>query len=53
MQERKGKRKYDKQFKEEAVRLVIEGGRKVTEVARSLGIHENVTIQLRVVISPL
>lgn len=41
MQERKGNRKYDKQFKEEAVRLVIEGGRKVTEAARSLGIHEN------------
>jgi transposase len=41
MQERKGKRKYDKQFKEEAVRLATEGRRKVTEVARSLGIHEN------------
>jgi len=41
MQEKKGNRKYDKQFKEEAVRLVTEGGRKVTEVARSLGIQEN------------
>jgi len=41
MQEKKGDRKYDKQFKKEAVRLVIEGGRKVTEVAQSLGIHEN------------
>jgi len=41
MQEKKVNRKYDKQFKEEAVRLVTEGGRKVTEVARSLGIHEN------------
>ncbi len=41
MQEKKRNRKYDKQFKEEAVRLVTEGGRKVTEVARSLGIHEN------------
>ena len=41
MQEKKANRKYDKQFKEEAVRLVTEGGRKVTEVARSLGIHEN------------
>jgi len=37
MQERKVNRKYDKQFKEEAVRLVIEGGRKVTEAARVLG----------------
>lgn len=36
-----GRRKYDKQFKEEAVRLTTEGGRQVTEVARSLGIHEN------------
>ena len=41
MQEKKVNRKYDKQFKEEAVRLVTEGGRKVTEEARSLGIHEN------------
>ncbi len=41
MQEGSGRRKYDKQFKEEAVRLVTEGGRQVTEVARSLGIHEN------------
>ena len=41
MQEKKVNRKYDKQFKEEAVRLVTEGGRKVTDVARSLGIHEN------------
>ncbi|PKL52408.1 MAG: hypothetical protein CVV37_01545 [Nitrospira bacterium HGW-Nitrospira-1] len=41
MQERKGNRKYDRQFKEEAIRLVTEGGRKVTEAARSLGIHEN------------
>jgi len=41
MQEKKVNRKYDKQFKEEAVRLVTDGGRKVTDVARSLGIHEN------------
>ncbi len=41
MQERGGRRKYDKQFKEEAVKLVTEGGRTVADVARSLGIHEN------------
>ena len=41
MQEGSGQRKHDKQFKEEAVRLVTEGGRQVTAVARSLGIHEN------------
>jgi transposase len=41
MQESKGHRKFDRQFKEEAVRLVTEGGRSVTDVAHSLGIHEN------------
>jgi len=41
MQEGSGRRKYDKQFKEEAVRLITDGGRQVAEVARSLGIHEN------------
>ena len=41
MQDKKGYRKYDRQFKEEAVRLVTEGGRTVSDVARSLGIHEN------------
>ncbi len=41
MQERSGRKKYDRQFKEEAVRLVTEGKRPVTEVARGLGIHEN------------
>ena len=34
MQERKVNRKYDKQFKEEAVRLATEEGRKVTEAAQ-------------------
>jgi transposase len=41
MQEGSGRRKYDRQFKEEAVKLVTEGGRSVSDVARSLGIHEN------------
>ena len=41
MQESKGHRKFDRQFKEEAVRLVTEGRRSVTEVAHGLGIHEN------------
>ena len=41
MEEGSGRRKYDKQFKDEAVRLVTEGGRQVGDVARSLGIHEN------------
>ena len=37
MQEHGGRRKYDKQFKEEAVKLVTEDGRTVVDVARSLG----------------
>jgi transposase len=35
------RRKYDRQFKIEAVRLVTEGGRRAAEVARELGIHAN------------
>ena len=39
---REGKRrKYDREFKVEAVKLVTGEGRAVTEVARNLGIHEN------------
>jgi transposase len=41
MEESKGYRKHDRQFKEEAVKLVTEGNRPVAEVARGLGIHEN------------
>ena len=38
----KGKRrKYDREFKVEAVKLTIAGGRTVAEVARNLGISEN------------
>ena len=40
MQEHGGRRKYDKQFKEEAVKLITQGGRTLVDVARSLGIHE-------------
>lgn len=35
------RRKYTKEFKEEAVKLVTEQGYKISEAARSLGIHEN------------
>lgn len=35
------RRVFDKEFKKEAVRLVLEGGRSVAEASRSLGIHEN------------
>lgn len=34
-------RKFDREFKIEAVRLVTESGRAIAEVARSLDIHEN------------
>ena len=41
------RRKYDREFKLEAVRLVTEGGRGVLEVARDLGIHENLLYNWR------
>jgi transposase len=37
----KAKRKFEPEFKTEAVRLVREQGRTVADVARSLGIHVN------------
>lgn len=33
---------FDQEFKREAVKLVLEGGRRVRDVSRDLGIHENV-----------
>ena len=41
MEETRGRRKYDREFKEDAIRLIVDGGRTVREVARDLGIHEN------------
>jgi transposase len=41
MGESRGRRGYDRDFKEGAVRLVLDGGRSVRSVARDLGIHEN------------
>ncbi len=35
------KRRFDQAFKISAVKMVTEGGHKASEVARSLGIHEN------------
>jgi transposase len=37
----KRRKTYDREFKVNAVNLVIEGGRKVSEVARELGIDAN------------
>jgi transposase len=42
-----GRRHYDRNFKFEAVRLVTEGGRRVSVVARDLGIHENLLYKWR------
>jgi transposase len=41
------RRKYDREFKVEAVKLVTGGGRGVAEVARNLGIHENLLYKWR------
>ena len=42
MEEEKGKMKrFDREFKLSAVKMVTEGGQKASEVARSLGIHAN------------
>ena len=35
---KRGRRNYDNEFKREAVRLVVEEGRKASEVERNLGI---------------
>ena len=37
----KNRRQYTKEFKTEAVRLIVEVGRRISEVARELGIAEN------------
>jgi transposase len=42
MEQGKTRRFYDTEFKRDAVKLVIEGGRRATEVAKGLGINENV-----------
>jgi transposase len=41
------RRKYDRDFKIEAVRLVVEGNRSVVETVRDLGIHENLLYSWR------
>lgn len=40
-EEKRTYRKYDKEFVVQAVKQVVDEGRKVLEVARALGIHEN------------
>jgi transposase len=36
------RRRFTAEFKEEAVRLLVHGGRPLAQVARELGVHENV-----------
>jgi len=42
VENKRERRSFDKEFKKEVARLVTEGGRKVSEVARDLGVHPNV-----------
>ena len=44
---KKRKRKYDKEFKIEAVRLATKGDRSTAEIARDLGIHPNLIYNWR------
>ncbi len=37
----KRRRKYTREFKEEAVKLILEHGYKITEAAKNLGVHPN------------
>jgi len=41
MGEQKKRRTFDRQFKVDAVNLVVQGGKRVPEVARDLGIDAN------------
>lgn len=36
------RRKFDRDFKTETARLIIEGGRKISELSKDLDIHETV-----------
>lgn len=47
MRESGKRRKYSREFKEEAVRLATDESRTVAEVARSLGVHENLLYKWR------
>jgi len=41
MEGEKKRKRYDKQFKFDAIQLIVEGGRSVASVARDLGVNEN------------
>lgn len=42
MGSRKSRTRYGEEFKKDAVKLVIEGGRSAIDVAEGLGIHSNI-----------
>ena len=42
MENKRERRSFNKEFKKEVARLVTEGGRQVSEVARDLDIHPNI-----------
>jgi transposase len=44
---KKSRRKFTKEFKEEAVNLITEQGYPISEAARNLGIHANLRRQCR------
>lgn len=48
MADKKRRRKYSREFKLEAVRQIVDAGRKPTEVARSLGIDRSLLTSWRV-----
>ena len=48
----KGKRRrFTAEFKEEAVRLVLHSGRPLAQVARELGVHENMLRKWKVAVA--
>lgn len=40
-EEKRKNKRFDREFKMSAVKMVTDGGHRAAEVARSLGIHEN------------
>ena len=44
--EKRKHKRFDKDFKLSAVKMITEGGHKASEVARSLDIHPNILYQL-------
>ena len=41
MEEKQGRKSFDRNFKLEVIRLVTEEGRSVADVSRSIGVHAN------------